>query len=211
MRATAISRPYWIYLENDLTSMATLGTRDIYMRPPYTTGLDEICMALTVRLVQDLLGTDKEWSKERTSLSCLKEHLDSVKVQLVTGDIDSVVYTIRDVITPTAWSKFQTTFLNFLHDDYCSAFFNNVCNPIKRMISTQVQLFTEYQILLGSVSRIRDAVTEIATKREDTGEMFSKKCFIQFYANNNGFEKLETFLEGLIISSFLKTNVATLQ
>lgn len=203
MRFTGEQSPYWVYMKNDIASLAVIGTCSVNVRPPYTTGKDKACIELTIRLVHDLLNTNKEQTESNRALNRLKEHMDSVKDELVEEDIDSVMATVRDMVTDTAWEKFKTSFLKYLHDDYCSDFFNDVCEPITKTIIAQLdnKLFTRYQVILGSSSKITDAVKNI-TEHVDTSEMLSKMCFIHFYANNNGYNTLDKFIEGSIINSF---------
>jgi hypothetical protein len=202
--SVGMSQPHWIRIEKDVASMGVIGMDLIYARPPYTTGKDEACIELTIRLVQDLFTIDQGGEESIRAMSQLKEQMDSVKGQLVTEDIESVMCTVRGMVTDAAWDKIQALFLIFLRDDYCKDFFDNVYQPamLKIHIPPDNVLYTGYQALSGSSSEITDAVKDI-TDKVDTKELLTKMCFIRFYGKNNVYDTIDKVIGGLIISSFL--------
>lgn len=206
-RSTVSCGPHWISLDKNIASTALIGTNSIYMRPPYTIGNDEICMRITVRLVQYLLEMHGEGIQSTCYAGLLKEVLDNVTGQLVSDDIGSVMCTVRDIVAEMAWDKIQSSFLIFLRNDYCKDFFEEVCLPAKNEIniSKDKELFTVYQHLLGSRSKITNVVKKIINRydKKHMDAMVTKRCFIRFYVHNIQFNTNEDFLEGMIIDSFL--------
>lgn len=209
IRAAGMDCSHRIHIAKEVASAAVRDMDVIYVRPPYTTGKDDVCIEFTVHLVQDLLTITQGRAESIKATTELKEQMDRVKGQLVVEDIESVMGTVRDMVTDEAWDKIQTQFVQFLHDVYCKDFFEDVCLPVKMNINTLPDdvIFTQYQVLLGHGSMVADAVKDIIYNK-DTSEMLSKRCFIQYYGTNNNLDTPNKIMEGLIISSFIQASTA---
>ena len=198
-------------MDTDIVSKAVMDTFNVfYARPPYTRGKDEACIELTTRLVQDLPIIDRGGAESIRAANFLREQMDSARTELVVEDIESVMCTVKDILTDAAWDKFSLLFLKFLRGDYCKDFFEKVCKPVKKIVTKWPAdvLFTDYQILFGRRTQFAYAIKTI-TRKVDTSEMLKKRSFIRFYGHNNDVKTMENVIDGLIIRYLFEVQANT--